>query len=344
MFVSLGVIVEVRSHRARRVHACDSSLVVHPAVDREDLPELLRLHGVVKISLTHVVAALPRGGQTRGVHHVRDDRPGEPVHLRGEIDEVDVVVQRLIPDVYFQNLQPSLSRRRLHRDLSIEPSSAHQRLVQNVHPVRRRDAHHPGIAAEAVELDEELVQRLIPLVVPGPARAARTTDGVELVDENYGRRLLLRLREQVADARGADADEHLDKLRRGQREERRAGLARDRAREERLPAPGRARQHDAFRDLRARLFELFRHPEKVDNLRQLDLRVADARDVAEHDDVALVSHLHLRPQLPLLRDFLRRAAGVFLRLPRGVVLRLGLRRGVQRRADGVLSAPLLALS
>jgi hypothetical protein len=85
-----------------------------------------------------------------------------------------------------------------------------------------------GVGFESVHLDEQLVQRLLALVVAtAEASAALPTDRVDLVDEDDARRILLRLIEQVAHARGADADEHLDELRARDAEERHAGLTRD---------------------------------------------------------------------------------------------------------------------
>src|SRR5919108_251703 len=62
---------------------------------------------------------------------------------------------------------------------------------------------------------------------PPGARAGRpgAPDRVELVDEDDRRLGLLGLLEQVTHARGADADDRLDELRRRGREERGLGLA-----------------------------------------------------------------------------------------------------------------------
>ena len=81
--------------------------------------------------------------------------------------------------------------------------------------------------------------------------AALAADGVELVDEDDRRGGLLGLVEQVAHAGGADADDHLDELRRREREERHLGLAGDRARQQRLAGARRAGQQDALGDRRA---------------------------------------------------------------------------------------------
>src|SRR5206468_2151742 len=89
--------------------------------------------------------------------------------------------------------------------------------------------------------------RVLLLVVPAePGGAARPAERVELVDEDDRRRLLPRLLEQIADSRGAHADEHLDELGARDREERHARLARDRAREQRLAGSGRPDQQYAF--------------------------------------------------------------------------------------------------
>ena len=107
-----------------------------------------------------------------------------------------------------------------------------------------RDHDHARRRVEPVHLGEDLVQRLLALVVAaaeaGDARRARAADRVELVDEDDRRRGLLRLREEVAHARRADADDRLDELGRGHREERDVGLAGDRPREQRLARARRA--------------------------------------------------------------------------------------------------------
>ena len=116
--------------------------------------------------------------------------------------------------------------------------------------------------------------------------AARTADRVELVDEDDRRRLLLRLAEQVAHARGADADDRLDELRGRHREERRARLAGDGPREQRLAGSGRPAQEDAARDPAAEPAVLLRVAQEVDDLGQLLLRLVDAGDVGERHGLA----------------------------------------------------------
>src|SRR6266487_3638910 len=111
--------------------------------------------------------------------------------------------------------------------------------------------------------------------------AAVPADGVDLVHEDDARRRLLRLLEQVADARGADADEHLDEVGAGDREEGDARLPRDSAREQRLPRAGRPVQEHALRDPRPERLELLGVLEELLDLVQLLDRLVCTGDVLE---------------------------------------------------------------
>ena len=115
------------------------------------------------------------------------------------------------------------------------------------------------------------------------AAAAGPADGVELVDEDDRRRRLLGLVEQVAHAARADADDRLDELRRREREERHAGLARHGPREQRLAGARRPREQDAARDARAELACTAGVAQEVDDLDQLVLGLVDAGHVVEVD-------------------------------------------------------------
>ena len=85
---------------------------------------------------------------------------------------------------------------------------------------------------------------------PMPAPRCRPTASISSTKMIAGR-VRLGLLEQVAHPGGADADEHLDEVGAGDRVERHAGLAGDRAREQRLAGAGRAVEQHALRDLRA---------------------------------------------------------------------------------------------
>ena len=181
--------------------------------------------------------------------------------------------------------RPSRSGRR-DRDAAVEAAGAQQRGVEDLRPVGRAEDDHGEVGLEAVHLGEDLVERLLALVVAAAeagARRARAADRVELVDEDDRRGGLLGLLEEVADAARADADDRLDELRRGDGEERRARLARDRAREQRLAGAGRAGEQDALGDPAAELLVALRALQEVDDLGELRLGLVDPGDVGERD-------------------------------------------------------------
>ena len=140
----------------------------------------------------------------------------------------------------------------------------------------------PCAFAEAVHLHQQLVQRLLALVVAAAeSGAALAADGVDLVDEDDARAVLLGLLEQVAHPGGADADEHLDEVGPGDGEERHARLAGDGARQQRLTGSRRAVEQHALGDLGAQRLIPRRVLQEVLDLVELLDRLVGAGDVGE---------------------------------------------------------------
>ena len=215
---------------------------------------------------------------------VREVGAGEAGRAGGERVEVDLGRERLALRVHLEDLPAAVPVGPVDDDLPVEAAGAQQRRVEDVGPVRGGDQDDVVLHLEAVHLDEQLVQRLLALVVAAAeAGAAMAADGVDLVHEDDAGARLLRLLEQVADARGADADEHLDEVRAGDGEERHARLAGDGAREQRLAGAGRPVEQDALRDPRAERLELLRVLEELLDLVQLLDRLVHAGDVLEAD-------------------------------------------------------------
>ena len=176
----------------------------------------------------------PRREERGLVDEVREIRSDHAGRRRGDPLEVDVRRERHVSRVHLEDQAPPLAVGRQHGDATVEAPGTQQRLVEYVDAVRRPDHDHCRRRVEAVHLGEDLVQRLLALVAAAAVAtgaAAGAADGVELVDEDDRGRILLGLTEQVADTGSADADDRLDELRRRHREERRARLAGDGARE-----------------------------------------------------------------------------------------------------------------
>src|SRR4029453_13291024 len=134
--------------------------------------------------------------------------------------ELDVGRDRLALGVHLENLLAPVPVGAIDDDLPVETAWAEKRRVQDVGPVRGRDQDDVVLQLEPVHLDEELVQGLLALVMAAAeAGASVSADSVDLVHEDDARRGLLCLLEEVADAARADADEHLDEVGAGDREE-----------------------------------------------------------------------------------------------------------------------------
>ena len=238
------------------------------------------------LELVHrdLALARARGEQGRLVDQVGEVGAGEPGRLAGERVEVDLLGERLAARVDLEDLLAALAVGPVDDDLAVEAAGPQQRRVEDVGPVGGGDQDDVVLHLEAVHLDEQLVEGLLALVVTAAhAGAAVAADGVDLVHEDDAGRVLLRLLEQVADAGGADADEHLDEVRAGDREERHPRLTGDRAGEQGLAGAGRAVEQHALRDAGAQRLELLRVLEELLDLVELLDGLVDPGDVAEGD-------------------------------------------------------------
>ena len=183
-----------------------------------------------------------------------------------------------------QNFLAATHVGRRNYDPPVEAAGTQQGRVQDVGTVGGRDQDHALVRLEAVHLDEQLVERLFAFVVAAAQTgAAVSAHRVDFVDEDDTRRLLLALDEEVAYARRAHADEHLDEIGAADRKEGNAGLARDRARKQRLARPGRTDQQHAFGNPPAQTGELLGVLEKGDDLFELLLGLFHACHVVESD-------------------------------------------------------------
>ncbi len=134
-----------------------------------------------------------------------------------------------------------------HDDTTVKASGTKQCRIKNVRPIGRSHQYDAIVGFKAVHFDQELIQGLLALVVAAAKScAAMTTDCINLVNEDDTRRVLLSLLEEVAHAGCADADEHFNKVRAGDGEERHVGFARDCARQQSLACARRPHHEHAF--------------------------------------------------------------------------------------------------
>ena len=125
------------------------------------------------------------------------------------------------------------------------------------------------------------------------AMAAVTADRVDFVDENDARRGFLSLLEHVANARGADADEHLHEIRAADGEERHVSFTGDGARQQGLAGARRADHQHALWNAAAEFLKFFRVAQELDQLLHFVLGFLHAGHVAKRD-LVLVTGEHAR--------------------------------------------------
>ena len=247
------------------------------------------VHRIQEILVGHQLSVFAGGEQGRFVAHVGDVRPAEARRLLGQELDVHRGVRFDRAQVH---LEDGLSLHHVGHvdvDLAVETPGTHQRAVQDVRTVGRRENDDPTVGAKSVHLCQELVQGVFALVV-GPEACILSTgtpNGVNLVDEDDGRGLLLGLLEQIADAGRPHADEHLHKVGAAQTEERHLGLAGHGLRQQRLARARRAHKQCAFGNLGPELGVLSRLLQEVHDFVQFLLGAVHTRHVLERHVGAL---------------------------------------------------------
>jgi hypothetical protein len=99
---------------------------------------------------------------------------------------------------------------------AVETAWTQKRGVEYVRAVGRGDKDDTIVRLESIHLDEQLVEGLLAFIMSATETgAAMATDCVDLIDEDDAGSVLFALLEKVANAAGADADKHLDKIRTG---------------------------------------------------------------------------------------------------------------------------------
>src|SRR5215471_7926919 len=121
--------------------------------------------------------------------------------------------------------------------------------------------------------------------------ATVSTYRVNFVDENDAWRGFLSLLKHVADARGADANEHLHEIGTADGKERYVCFTRDGTRQQGFAGTGRADHQHAFGDTATEFLKFFRITQKLDQFLHFVLRFLYARHVAKRD-LILVTREH----------------------------------------------------
>ena len=165
--------------------------------------------------------------------------------------------------------------------MAVEAAGAEESLVEHINAVSGSDNDDARFVFETVHFDKNLVQSLLIFAASTTAGVALVSDGVDFVNENNGGGVFLGFLEEVAHARGADADEHFGKFGTRDGEEWHVGFASDGASHEGLASARIASEEDAAGDFSAEGAVFFGVFEKVDNFLKVLFGGFIARDVFE---------------------------------------------------------------
>ena len=242
---------------------------------------ILRFLEIAHVDLLVILA----GGEQRAfVHEIGEIGAS---HTRGATRErghAHVVGDGLVAQVHLEDTLAATKVGRVHHDLAVEATRAQQRGIEHVGAVRRGDEDDAVVRLEAVHLHEELIERLLALIMTTTkAGATVTAHGIDFVDEDDARRMRLALLEQIAHARGTDADEHFNEVGTGHAEERTPRFTGHGLGEQRLTGTRRAHEERALGEATAKLCELLRVLEELDDFLKLDLGFVSTGHVGERD-------------------------------------------------------------
>src|SRR3989440_1271320 len=109
----------------------------------------------------------------------------------------------------------------------------------------------------------------------------RSPNGIDLMDENYGRGVLACLLKQITHTAGSRSDEEFDKVGGARTEERHSCLSGDCTRQQGLAGTRWANQQDTPGDMRSELDVALRVTQEVDHLTQFRLGLINACHIPE---------------------------------------------------------------
>src|SRR5690606_6374696 len=158
-----------------------------------------------------------------------------------------------------------------NHDLSVKTTRTKQCRIKNVRTVGGCDQNDRFIGFKPIHFNQQLVEGLLTFII-ATAKSGTTmpTHGVNFVDKDDARRILLSLFEHVADAACTHTDEHFNKGRTGNGEERHIRFTRNRTSEQSLTCSGRSDEQYTTRNFTAKSLEFLRIAQKFDNFFQID--------------------------------------------------------------------------
>ena len=208
-----------------------------------------------------------------------------------------ILCQRFILCMYFENFFSRLYIRHADDNLAIESARSQQRRVQNIRTVGGCQDDNSGIFVKSVHLHQKLVQGLFSFVISAAqAGTSLPSYGIDFIDKNNARCILLCLLEEVTNTGSTHTDEHLHEIRTGNRKERYARFTCSGLGNVGFTGTRITHHQHTFRDPRSQLGIFSRIPKEVHNLLKFFLFLLEAGYILKGDALSVIL-IQFRPIL-----------------------------------------------
>src|SRR5690606_2342410 len=220
--------------------------------------------GALEVLHIHGATVTARSEQSRFVNQVGQVSTGETGRTTSQHHGVHVGGQRHFAHVYFQNLLATTDVRQADHHLTVKTARTQQSGVQYVRTVGSSNDQYALAGFKTVHFNQQLVECLFALIVTtAQTSTTLTAHGVNFVDKDDARRLLLGGLEHVANAGSTHTHKHFHEIRTGNAEERHFGFASNGTSQQGFTGTGRANHQDTAGDTATQTLEASRVTQEI---------------------------------------------------------------------------------
>mmetsp|Transcript_2572 Transcript_2572/g.4000 ORF Transcript_2572/g.4000 Transcript_2572/m.4000 type:complete len:321 (-) Transcript_2572:551-1513(-) len=252
------------------------------------------IHGRVNFFPSHSRLILPGSGDGCFIHQVFQLCTTETRSSSGNCFKINVGLNRLATSVHAQDSGTALEIGKIDCDLTIEASRTEKCVIKNIKPVRGSNGDNTRIAIETIHLDQNLIQCLLTFIVTSSEScSALTSNGIDLINEDDARRVLLGLVEHITHTRSSNTNKHLYKFGTRNGDEWHTCLSSNSLGEEGLTSTRGSIEDDTTRNAASVLGVSLGLLQKVNNLGELELGSITSSNFVE-SYTCVGNHLDLR--------------------------------------------------
>ena len=209
------------------------------------------------------------GKQSCFIQQVGKVGPDKSRGLLGNDFQIDILGQRLVLRMHLENCFAPFNVRTANQNLAVKTSGTKQSRIQNIRTVRGSHDDNAFVAFKTVHFDQQLIQSLFTFIMSAAhAVSAPTTNGIDFIDENDWRGVLLGIFKKITDTAGTDTDKHFNEVRTWNWKERHARFARNGFGQQSLTCSGRSFKQNTGRNFGAQSQEFMRIAQEFNDFDQ----------------------------------------------------------------------------